>query len=327
LHSAPRSEKPRSAARSAAAPCFGARCAGRFPIWISSGDAVKDFTYHRGFSHSLFVLAALTPLVVWLIVRLHPQTVVLRRGWLALVYLVFATHALLDSFTVYGTQIFWPFDTTPVAWSTIFIIDPAYTLPLLIGVICALIAGRDRSWGKRMNATGLLVSSLYLAWSVGAKLHVESVTRQALHDRSIEYARVLVLPGPFNTLLWRLLVMDDTGYREGWYSLLDKRRDIQFTTHASSPELLRGLEDHWPVQRLRWFTKGFYSVARIGDDVVISDLRMGWEPEYVFRFQVGKFGNPHAHPAPPQRLPVVRTPARLRWIIERTWTEPSRPGG
>jgi inner membrane protein len=116
------------------APLWGAIC-GTLPdldVFIPLGDPVSDFTYHRSFSHSLFVLAALTPLVVWLILKIHPQTREHRAGWAALVYLAFATHVLLDSFTVYGTQIFWPLDTTPVGWSTIFIIDPLYTLPLLL---------------------------------------------------------------------------------------------------------------------------------------------------------------------------------------------------
>ena len=55
---------------------WGAVC-GTLPdldVFIPLGDAVRDFTYHRSASHSLFVLAALTPLMVWLILKLHPGT-------------------------------------------------------------------------------------------------------------------------------------------------------------------------------------------------------------------------------------------------------------
>ena len=119
---------------------WGGIC-GLFPdldLLVPLNDAVKEFTYHRGPSHSLFVLAALTPLFVWLILKLHRHTVQSRNRWYGLVFLVFATHVLLDCFTVYGTQIFWPLKTPPIMWSTIFIIDPAYSLPLLIGVLAAL---------------------------------------------------------------------------------------------------------------------------------------------------------------------------------------------
>ena len=77
---------------------WGGIC-GLFPdldVLIPLGDAVKNFTYHRGPSHSLFVLTGLTPVFVGLILRLHPQTYRYRTRWHALVYLAFATHVLLD---------------------------------------------------------------------------------------------------------------------------------------------------------------------------------------------------------------------------------------
>jgi inner membrane protein len=98
-------------------------------------------------------MAAFTPVMVWLILKVHPQTRQHRWQWHVLVYLVFATHALLDSFTVYGTQIFWPLPRAPESWSTVFIIDPAYTVPLLLGVIAAWTFNRRRpSWATGANA-------------------------------------------------------------------------------------------------------------------------------------------------------------------------------
>ncbi len=42
-------------------------------VFVPLGDAVKDFTYHRSASHSLLMLALATPLLVWLINRIHPS--------------------------------------------------------------------------------------------------------------------------------------------------------------------------------------------------------------------------------------------------------------
>ena len=296
--------------------------AGTFPdldVFIPFGDAVRDFTYHRGASHSLFVLLVLTPLLVWLILKLHPDTAGHRRRWFVMIYLVFATHVLLDSFTVYGTQIFWPFVTTPMTWSTIFIVDPLYTLPLLLGIIAALGAGRRYSWGHMANTFGLVLSTGYLAWTLGAKLHVETVARNALQQQNITATDVLTTPSPFNSLLWRILVVDDRHYYEGYYSVFDDSSSISFEQHSRQIELLEPLNETWPVQRLRWFTKKFYAAALSGNDIVITDLRMGTEPEYVFRFKVGEMGNPHAHPAPVERLPGIRNYERLGWVWGRIW--------
>ena len=300
---------------------WGAIC-GTLPdldVFVPLGDAVRDFTYHRSASHSLFVLAALTPLIVWLIRKIHPQTREWRWRWYALVYLVFATHVLLDSFTVYGTQIFWPFYTTPMTWSTIFIIDPVYTLPLLFGVIAALVMTREKDRGHRFNQIGLILSSVYLAWTLTAKLYVERVADDALAKQRIEGVRVLTTPTPFNSLLWRILAVDRDTYYEGYYSVLDAHKNVRFARHTRNPELLEGLRDHWPVKRLAWFTKDFYTAGREGSIVSMTDLRMGATPSFVFSFKVGEIGNPHTRPTPVERLPSIRDFSMLRWVWRRIW--------
>ena len=288
-------------------------------VFVPLGDVVKDFTYHRSASHSLFVLALATPLLVWLITRIHPSLREHRRRWLLLVYLVFATHVLLDSFTTYGTQIFWPLVTTPVSFSTIFIIDPLYTLPLLVGVITALLMTRDSDRGHLMNRYGLIVSSLYLAWTAGASLWVDKAFTGSLQAQNINYEKLFTTPAPFNSLLWRAVVMDGNGYYEAYYSLLDSNNDIRFRHYPSDRELLAGIKDYWPVGRLQWFTGGIYSVLRLQDDIIITDLRMGVEPSYAFRFKVGEFGNPHAYAVTPELLPGVRDLGRLPLLWARIW--------
>ena len=301
---------------------FWGAIAGTIPdldVFIPLGDAVDDFTYHRSFSHSLFVLAALTPLIVWLILKLHPGTAEHRKRWFLLIYLVFATHVLLDSFTVYGTQIFWPFVTTPMTWSTIFIIDPLYTLPLLIGILAALIVSRRYRWGHSINMLGLVLSTGYLAWTLGAKLHVEHVARNALDRQHMADTRLLTTPTPFNSLLWRVLAVDEHSYYEGYYSVFDGSNTIVFQKYPRAQHLVEPLSDYPPVQRLQWFTKDFYAAAHVNDAIVITDLRMGSEPDYVFRFKVGQMGNPHPRPAPVRQLPGIRDFQRLYWVWARIW--------
>ena len=290
-------------------------------VFIPLGDAVSDFTYHRSFSHSLFVLAALTPVIVWLILKFHPGTAAHRKRWFLLVYLVFATHVLLDSFTVYGTQIFWPFVTTPMTWSTIFIIDPLYTLPLLVGTGAALLVSRRYGWGHAVNTIGLVLSTGYLLWTLGAKLQVEQVARNAFERQNMPPARILTTPTAFNSLLWRVLAVDNNSYYEGYYSVFDDSDTIAFKKHPRSLHLLEPLSGYRPVERLQWFTKDFYKAMLLGDAVVITDLRMGSEPDYVFRFKVGEMGNPHPRPAAVQQLPGIRDFRRLYWIWARIWDQ------
>jgi inner membrane protein len=239
--------------------------------------------------------------------------------WTAMVFLAFITHILLDGLTVYGTQILWPLPTPPVMWSTIFIIDPAYSVPLFTGVLAALFLSRQRGRGHMVNTVCLALSTLYLVWSIGAKWHVNDTARESLDTQKIAYQKLLTVPAPFNTLLWRVLVMDKTGYYEGFYSFLDKDRTIRFKYYPSDNRLLDDLADHWPVKRLRWFTHGFYSVQDRERAIVISDLRMGLEPNYVFQFKVGRIDNPHVRPTKSARVVAERGLERLPWVWKRIW--------
>ena len=301
------------------AALWGAIC-GTFPdldVLIPFGDPVADFTFHRSFSHSVIMLALLTPLVAWLIRKIHPADAVHRYGWYALVYLAFLTHVLLDSCTIYGTQIFWPLSEYPMTWGSIFIIDPLYTLPLIAGVIAVAVIRRNPKRAYRFNLAMLGLSTLYLGWSFAAKFHVQGIARDELVRQGIEHRQIVSLASPFNTILWRFVVMTPQGYAEGWYSLLDSDRQVEFTFHSSDPELLAGLESHWPVTRLQWFTKGFYRVGREGQDVVITDLRMGVEDYYAFRFKVGRVGNPHSKPMPSEQLQSTLEDGAFRELWQR----------
>jgi inner membrane protein len=289
-------------------------------VLVPLGDAVRNFTYHRGPSHSLFALAAFTPLMVYWILKVHPQTVLHRTRWMWLVFLAFVTHVLLDCLTVYGTQIFWPLPTPPVMWSTLFIIDPAYSLPLLSGVLAVIIMSRKTTRGHTVNTACLAISTVYLFWSIGAKIHVESVARESLRRQGIGYSALLTTPTAFNTLLWRVVAMDDKGYAEGYYSLLDGDQEIRMMRYPADRHLLETLEGHWPVQRLKWFTHGFYSVKQIGDGIVMTDLRMGMEPDYTFRFRVAAVGNPHLVPEVGRRVKEPRNTNALAWIWHRILT-------
>ncbi len=104
-------------------------------VVIDYGDAVANMTYHRGFSHSLFVVSAVALLLTALIRRWRPDAGYSGTRLLLTLWLVLLTHVLLDAFTSYGTQLLWPLPTPPIAWSSVFIIDPLYSVPLLLAVL------------------------------------------------------------------------------------------------------------------------------------------------------------------------------------------------
>jgi inner membrane protein len=113
--------------------------------------------------------------------------------------------------------------------------------------------------------------------------------------------------------------VDEGGYYEGFYSLLDGKREVRFTYYPTRRSLLEPVAEHWPVRRLQWFTHGFYSVEKEGEKIVVTDLRMGMEPAYVFRFNVAEIEGGNIRPKPSRRVASQPRWEQLRWVWQRIW--------
>ncbi|MBT3015232.1 MAG: metal-dependent hydrolase [Candidatus Thiodiazotropha sp. (ex Clathrolucina costata)] len=295
-------------------------------VLLPHPDEVAAVTNHRGFSHSLVTHTIVAPFLGAGLAGLHAREGASIARWTLLVWLALATHALLDAITIYGTQLFWPSTGPPVGLGSIFIIDPLYTLLLLVGVLWAALARRKPTVGRRANRIGLGLSTVYLAGAIFIQTQVRDVAESELARKGVEYDRLMTTPTPFNLLLWRVVAMAPHGYREGYYSLLDPLPEIRFAQYPSNESLLSSVDDAPAVTRLRWFTKGFYRVREIDGRLEITDLRMGFEPRYIFSFVVGHRQEGVIRPLiPPERVPAEHPDAEaLLWVWRRMLGETNR---
>ena len=289
-------------------------------VFIDYGDAVRNFTFHRGFSHSVFVLPGVA-LAIWLALRRGWAPVrESPRPWLLAILLALLTHPLLDAHTAYGTQLLWPLQPPPVSWATMFIIDPLFTLPLLAGCV-ALVGWHSRPVAHTILAAGLALSTAYLGWSWAAKTIVEDHARQSLAAIGLADARLFSVPTPFNTLLWRVVVLTEEGHLEGLDSLLIDEGRMSFTEYPSDHSLLEQASDIWAVQRLHWFADGFIKADVVSGQLVVSDLRMGQGPKFVFRHAVAIRGNGGWEPVSPVQVRTLFNAEE----ISAVWTRLVRP--
>lgn len=240
------------------------------PLW----DSVQFIVHHRGFSHSLLAVLVLSPLLGWVFERWYLHAVSFWR-WFWFFFLVFLTHILLDCCTTYGTQIFLPFSDVRVAWNIIFIIDPLYTVPFLACVTACLFLRPESRWRRGINLAGLILSTGYLATAFAIQQHVQQVFARALAEQNVPVQRMMVCPTAFNTLLWYGVAEEETGYRIGFYSLLDSDEDIAFQAVPRKAELLGSLADSQGVNRLIWFADGYYCVRELDEGVVLHVLKFG----------------------------------------------------
>ncbi|WP_445000397.1 metal-dependent hydrolase [Halomonas mongoliensis] len=253
-------------------------------VMIDYGDAVANVTEHRGFSHSLFVLTGLGTLLALLTSRLGAAREIPLGHWWLFYVLCLTTHPLLDALTTYGTQLWWPLDLPPVAYPIVFIIDPLYTLPLLVGIGVALATGN----GRRGPAWGLALSTAYLVFAFGAKQLVEHRLEPVLAERGLLDAPRLVQPTPFNTLLWRATVVDGDDHHELLVGVLDGDTRPLVETYRRGAELEAVALDSPRGQRLDWFAGPFlrYETRELDgqETLVATDLRLGFPGFHPFAF-------------------------------------------
>lgn len=322
-------------------------------VLISYPDPISDMTYHRSFSHSLFVLTAVGIGGAWLISRYHhwrdmPLLYSTRRLALAMT-LVLTTHPILDSFTVYGTQLFWPLQDplqiTPISIASGFIIDPLYTLPLLVAVTVGLIKGcklavfKSGLWAncQRFTLWMLLLSSSYLLLGLGLKYHAQSQAEQTLAAANIHTKRLKTMPVLPTILMWRTVAEDNQNRLiELRGSVLDSRLpEYRYLTQYDNAQSLRAnmpAQSRPYAQRLDWFSGNWtgYRVQMLpatsttgdaAEQLVVDDLRMMAGDTAFFSFVLADKANQNAQwkAITPIDAPIITvdnepTPSRFELI-------------
>jgi inner membrane protein len=285
-------------------------------VLVAFEDPIDSFVLHRGASHSLIVQAVVTPLFGEALMRLFKDLRRRRMATYLAVYLVLATHALLDALTVYGTRLFWPLWTEAVGTGSVFIIDPIYSVPLLVATLWALCL---RSWTARFRTVltaCLAVSSVYLAWGLVAQRIVYDRAAQVLAEAGRGPERMLATPTPFNTLYWKVIAVDGERYLNLYLPVFGAAGSVAAYVHPRGAGLagcLAGLE---AMDKLARFSDGFYRIDLRQGEFVVSDLRMGLTPNYVFRFALAEQTEDGVRSMHPERRRGARgAPGDLEWLF------------
>ena len=293
-------------------------------VLIDHGDPVLNMVLHRAESHAIFWLSLFSLPFTVAVVALQRQWQHWRAWWLAM-WLALVTHPLLDVFTVYGTQIALPFSNHPYGLGSVFIIDPVVTLAWLGGTAWAL-AARGSPAGLRANLVGLALGTAYLGWGVVAQQQVERLARASLETQGVQVDRVLVTPAAFSSVLWRVVAVSGDRVHEGFHSLLDATGPMRFDAFDRGAGLDAELQGNESAQHIRDFSHGFYKVHAQGQQVLITDLRMGVEPNYTFSFVVAERASPlRALPVPESAGRRVDLSLALPWFWRRLGGEALSP--
>ncbi len=241
------------------------------------GNEIDAMLFHRGFMHSILFTVLAAFILGWLVYKLYNTgsrfNITSQKDWISLFFWSLFTHPILDCFTPYGTQLFAPFSNYRVALNNIAVADPLYTLPFLVCMIVLMFFNRQSHRRKLWLNLGLGISSVYMLFTLGNKLYIDSVFRKSLKENGIDYKRYSSQPAILNNILWYGIAETETSYFTANYSLFDtKNRFLNFIELPKKRDL--NPEVFQDIKELSWFSNGYFSVYKIEDNAYqYNDLR------------------------------------------------------
>ncbi|MGK0391303.1 MAG: inner membrane protein [Maribacter sp.] len=205
-------------------------------------------------------------------------------NWYWLFFWAFITHIILDAFTNYGTQLLMPFSNARFAIGSVSVVDPIYTIPLCLSALFIIMMRRTSSARRIINWAGIIVSSLYLLFTVYNKTNMNEVVRNTMTNQDISYERYTTSPTIANNILWSTTVEKDTSFLVGAYSRLDPQRRItKFTEIPKNHHLIKGYENDKHVAILKRFSNGYFALRHNQDSTSLEwiDLRWGTADNFI----------------------------------------------
>lgn len=254
-------------------------------------DSVSGLLVHRGYTHSIFFAFVLAPLLALVLRKFNKQVSYMTWFWLFFWSLI--THPLLDGFTGYGTPLFLPFSSFRVDINSIFIIDPVYTLIYIFCLYKVMRSGSDLLCRQKWNWRGITLSTAYLLFTVVNQGYHNNVFKAALAEQKIKYTESYAAPTAFNQVLFYNFTVTDSGYYHAYHSWFDSQ-PVKFKFYPRNDELLPAhLHSDERIQKLKYFSKGYYLLMKEEGRLYFCDVRFGkiggfyGEPSpWIFRWEL-----------------------------------------
>lgn len=250
----------------------------------SSTDPLLAIEYHRHFTHSLIFAPVLAALVALFMYWIKKRSLPFKRFFL---YALFGavSHGLLDACTSYGTQLFWPFSDTRVAWNNVSIIDPLFTIPLLVMILFQF---------KKPNLTLPKISAFYmvlfLLFGLWQNIRATRILGDLAQTRGHKTQRLESKPSFGNLWLWRGLYETTDGifYVDAIWTLPGMKHKIyegdsvkRWRPEIEIPELESRSVLADDIQRFAWFSDN-YLAPHPEDSTQIGDLRYATLPNSIY---------------------------------------------
>lgn len=251
----------------------------------SSSDPLMFLEFHRHFTHALVFIpiGALLCTVVFRIVfrRWFSRNRLSFKQTYVFSFVGYATHALLDACTTYGTQLLWPFSDTRVAWNNVSVVDPLFTLPLLLIVAIAVFK-------RSANAArlGVIYVFFYLGLGGVQNYRATGVAEQLASSRGHVPSNLGVKPSFANLIVWKSVyeysgryyvdAIQVFGSHKIYQGISVEKLDV--SKHFSW--LSKTSQQALDIERFRWFSNQHLALDPTNSNRII-DVRYSLVPNQV----------------------------------------------
>ena len=225
----------------------------------SESDPILFLEFHRQFTHSLIFIpfgGLICALILYYLIGKRSE-ISFKDTWIYST-LGYATHGLLDACTSYGTLLFWPFSQTRIAWNNISIIDPLFTIPLLVLIITAGIKQK-----KIYAFIAILWAVFYLSMGVYQKNEAIKVGKKIAENRGHNITRITVKPSIGNLLLWKSIYESQNKFyvdaiRLGWSPKIFNGESVdKINIQSEFPWLMIKSQQAKDIERFKWFSNNY----------------------------------------------------------------------
>ena len=245
----------------------------------SSTDPILSLEYHSQFTHSLFFIPFGSLIFAILIFPLFKSSLSLKTVYFAS-FLGYATHGLLDACTSYGTQLFWPFSNERISWNNISIVDPLFTIPILIFLVMAI-----KTKKKKFSFFGIgrIIFYLTLGYVQYERALSAAIELATLSGHNAD--RMTLKPSFGNLILWKSIYKHkETFYVDAirtlqsstWY-LGETIRVFDYKSHL--PDLDKESQQKKDIERFRWFSQDYLGYDK--EKNIVTDVRYSMIPNQI----------------------------------------------
>ena len=245
----------------------------------SEDDPILFLEYHRQFSHSLFFIPIGSFFVALFIFPFVRSLISLRMVYIAS-FLGYATHGLLDACTSYGTQLFWPFSDQRVTWNNISIVDPIFTVPIVI-LLAIAITKRKRIFS--FIAIGWII--FYLSLGFIQYERTLSAAMDLANSRGHNAERMTLKPSFGNLILWKSIYQHEETYyvdairtvHSSTWCLGESIEMFDYQYHL--PSLDKDSQQAKDIERFRWFSQDYLGYD--DKNSLVTDIRYSMIPNQI----------------------------------------------